>query len=322
MHTGIAFNDNLCHTGYGLSEIDDFMTVTEINSRRLAESLMKKSIGENRIRELEKRNAPGGMPNWLRQKPRTLIELRALRMDWYIWYAENTSDSGILGCMVYDMDSRVRCAAARNTKILEYELHLFACDQDKNVRLEITQNPNAGHRLLRKLSIDKSSDVRRGVALNVRTSVVILRSLACDKSPEVRSAVALNGRVPSKVIRLLINDSNNKVRLDAAKACMCLADSRSGYFQRLLSVDKYSEVRKIVGYFAVTRTVIKQLSTDRNSDVRKAVVLNSHVTPGTLKRLAKDANSIVREEAQKRLLKVTRATSRWNPRESSVPISA
>ena len=97
---------------------------------------------------------------WLREKPRTLGELRAEEIDWLRWMAANTDDQDLLRKLSQDPDS--------------------------DVRMWVACNPMTAKPVLGKLAEDPVVFVRRGVAQNSSTPVSLLVRLHDDADVMVR----------------------------------------------------------------------------------------------------------------------------------------
>jgi hypothetical protein len=103
---------------------------------------------------------------WLRQKPRTLGELRAKEIDWLRWMAANIQDQDLLEKLSQDSDS--------------------------DVRMWVACNPMTPKPVLRRLAEDLIVYVRRGVAQNSSTPAPLLAKLNDDADHVVRALVFRN----------------------------------------------------------------------------------------------------------------------------------
>ena len=114
---------------------------------------------------------------WLRQKPRTIGELRSEEIDWLRWMAANTNNRDLLEKLSQDLDS--------------------------DVRMWVACNPLTSRLVLEKLAEDPIVFVRRGVAQNRNTSATLLIRLADDLDSRVRALVFRNCSRQSAVFSLI-----------------------------------------------------------------------------------------------------------------------
>ena len=103
---------------------------------------------------------------WLREKPRTFGELRAVEIDWLRWMAANIRDRVVL--------------------------EKLSQDPDDDVRMWVACNPMTPERVLGELAGDSVVYVRRGVAQNESTPRAVLARLSEDADFSVRALVLRN----------------------------------------------------------------------------------------------------------------------------------
>jgi hypothetical protein len=123
-------------------------------------------IGEDLIVVYEGHYCTEDAVIWLRQKPRTIGELRSEEIDWLRWMAANT-----------------------NNRVL---LEKLSQDSDPDVRMWVACNPRSSRLVLEKLAEDPIVFVRRGVAQNRSTPVHLLIKLNADPDTRVRILVQTN----------------------------------------------------------------------------------------------------------------------------------
>ena len=123
-------------------------------------------IGEDLIVEYEGHYCTEDAVIWLRQKPRTIGELRSEEIDWLRWMAANT----------------------KNRDLLEK----LSRDPDTDVRMWVACNPLTSRLVLEKLAEDPIVFVRRGVAQNKSTPPHLLIKLNADPDTQVRILVHTN----------------------------------------------------------------------------------------------------------------------------------
>jgi hypothetical protein len=123
-------------------------------------------IGEDLIVVYEGHYCTEDAVIWLRQKPRTIGELRSEEIDWLRWMAANTNNRDLLEKLSQDLDS--------------------------DVRMWVACNPRTPRLVLEKLAEDPIVFVRRGVAQNRSTPVHLLIKLNADPDTRVRILVQTN----------------------------------------------------------------------------------------------------------------------------------
>jgi hypothetical protein len=123
-------------------------------------------IGEDLIAEYEGHYCTEDAVIWLRQKPRTIGELRAEEIDWLRWMAANTNNRDLL--------------------------EKLSQDSDPDVRMWVACNPMTPQTVLWRLAEDTVVFVRRGVAQNRSTSATLLIRLTNDLDSRVRALVFRN----------------------------------------------------------------------------------------------------------------------------------
>jgi hypothetical protein len=97
---------------------------------------------------------------WLRQKPRTIGELRSEEIDWLRWMAANTNNRDLLEKLSQDLDSDVRMWVACNPLTSRLVLEKLAEDPIVFVRRGVAQNKGTPAHLLIKLNADPDTQVR------------------------------------------------------------------------------------------------------------------------------------------------------------------
>jgi hypothetical protein len=117
-------------------------------------------IGENLIAVYEGLYFTEDALVWLRERPRTLGELRAQDIEWLRWMAANVDDQGLLEKLAQDLDTDVRMWVACNPMTPEMVLERLAEDSVVFVRRGVAQNKNAPMPLLTRLSDDADVVVR------------------------------------------------------------------------------------------------------------------------------------------------------------------
>jgi hypothetical protein len=117
---------------------------------------------------------------WLREKPRTFVELRAEDIDWLRWMAANVRDQDVL--------------------------EKLSQDPDTDVRMWVACNPMTPELVLGKLAEDPIVFVRRGVAQNKSTPTPLLARLNDDTDLAVRALVFRNRNNRSRRGNLLRED--------------------------------------------------------------------------------------------------------------------
>jgi hypothetical protein len=123
-------------------------------------------IGEDLIVVYEGHYCTEDAVIWLRQKPRTIGELRSEEIDWLRWMAANTNNRDLL--------------------------EKLSQDSDPDVRMWVACNPRTPRLVLEKLAEDPIVFVRRGVAQNRSTPVHLLIKLNADPDTRVRILVQTN----------------------------------------------------------------------------------------------------------------------------------
>jgi hypothetical protein len=83
------------------------MNLIELN-RSLVQLRLNEVIGEDVIVEYEGNYCTEDAVIWLRQKPRTIGELRSEEIDWLRWMAANTNNRDLLEKLSQDSDPDVR----------------------------------------------------------------------------------------------------------------------------------------------------------------------------------------------------------------------
>jgi hypothetical protein len=114
-------------------------------------------IGADSIAVYEGQDFTEDAVAWLREKPRTLRELRAEEIDWLRWMALNTPNQEVLAKLAQDLNFDVRMRVACNRLAPEQVLAKLADDSSVYVRRGVAQNNLAPAQSLVKLSDD--SDV-------------------------------------------------------------------------------------------------------------------------------------------------------------------
>jgi hypothetical protein len=123
-------------------------------------------IGEDLIAVYEGHYCTEDAVIWLRQKPRTIGELRSEEIEWLRWMAANTNNRDLLEKLSQDFDS--------------------------DVRMWVACNPLTSRLVLEKLAEDPIVFVRRGVAQNKSTPAHLLIRLNADPDTQVRILVQAN----------------------------------------------------------------------------------------------------------------------------------
>jgi hypothetical protein len=117
-------------------------------------------IGEDLIAEYEGHYCTEDAVIWLRQKPRTIGELRCEEIDWLRWMAANTNNRDLLEKLSQDFDSDVRMWVACNPLTSQTVLWRLAEDTVVFVRRGVAQNKSTPAHLLIKLNADPDTQVR------------------------------------------------------------------------------------------------------------------------------------------------------------------
>jgi hypothetical protein len=117
-------------------------------------------IGEELIAVYEGLDATEDALLWLRERRRTLGELRARDLDWLRWMAANIDDQNLLEKLAQDPDTDVRMWVACNPMTPEMVLGELAEDPIVFVRRGVAQNKSAPMLLLTRLSDDADVVVR------------------------------------------------------------------------------------------------------------------------------------------------------------------
>jgi hypothetical protein len=117
-------------------------------------------IGEELIAVYEGLDATEDALLWLRERRRTLGELRARDLDWLRWMAANIDDQNLLEKLAQDPDTDVRMWVACNPMTPEMVLGELAEDPIVFVRRGVAQNKSAPMPLLTRLSDDADVVVR------------------------------------------------------------------------------------------------------------------------------------------------------------------
>lgn len=135
---------------------------------------------------------------------------------------------------------------------------------------------------------DSANAVFKALALNPSCPEDLLMKLAKDPDPEVRSAVAENSLTPPEILRTLAKDKSREVRESVAR-------NTSTPGETLNVMAKVSYLREIIAENpSISMTLLKELSVNRNEDVRSAVAQNPTISPEMLTVLAKDSAYMVR----------------------------
>jgi hypothetical protein len=124
--------------------------------------------------------------NWLREKPRTFVELRSHSLAWWRWLAQHCSHPDVLEKLASDPDADVRYYIAQNSNTPVTTLEKLASDPDADVRYYIARNSNTPVTTLEKLASDPNAAVRYKIARNANTPVTTLEKLASDPDAAVR----------------------------------------------------------------------------------------------------------------------------------------
>jgi hypothetical protein len=111
-------------------------------------------IGNNLIAVYEGLDATKDALAWLREKPRTFIELRTKDLDWLRWMAANIDDQDLLKELSQDPDSDVRMWVACNPMTPKPVLWELSEDPIVFVRRGVAQNGNTPAPLLARLNND------------------------------------------------------------------------------------------------------------------------------------------------------------------------
>src|ERR1700727_2297240 len=117
-------------------------------------------IGEDLIVVYEGHYCTEDAVIWLRQKPRTIGELRSEEIEWLRWMAANTNNRDLLEKLSQDLDSDVRMWVACNPMTPQTVLWRLAEDTVVFVRRGVAQNPSTSTGLLIKLPADLDSRAR------------------------------------------------------------------------------------------------------------------------------------------------------------------
>jgi hypothetical protein len=117
-------------------------------------------IGEDLIAVYEGHYCTEDAVIWLRQKPRTIGELRSEEIDWLRWMAANTNNPDLLEKLSQDFDSDVRMWVAGNPLTSRLVLEKLAEDPIVFVRRGVAQNKSTPAHLLIKLNADPDTQVR------------------------------------------------------------------------------------------------------------------------------------------------------------------
>ena len=117
-------------------------------------------IGEDLIIVYEGHYCTEDAVIWLRQKPRTIGELRSEEIDWLRWMAANTNNRDLLERLSQDFDSDVRMWVACNPLTSRLVLEKLAEDPIVFVRRGVAQNKSTPPHLLIKLNADPDTQVR------------------------------------------------------------------------------------------------------------------------------------------------------------------
>lgn len=121
---------------------------------------LNRVIGDDLETVYEGLDATEDVLRWLRQKPRTLGELRAKDIDWLRWMAANIDDQDLLEDLSQDPDADVRMWVACNPMTPKRVLGQLAEDSIVFVRRGVAQNSNTPTPLLARLSDDADYMVR------------------------------------------------------------------------------------------------------------------------------------------------------------------
>src|ERR1700677_5201630 len=103
---------------------------------------------------------------WLRQKRRTIGELRSEEIDWLRWMAANTNNPDLLEKLSQDFDTDVRMWVACNPVTPRLVLETLAEDPTVFVRRGVAQNKSTPTHLLIRLNADPDLQVRAFVLRN------------------------------------------------------------------------------------------------------------------------------------------------------------
>ena len=136
---------------------------------------------------------------------------------------------------------------------------------------------------------ESANEVFKALALNPSCSREILTKLAKDPDPEVRSAVAENSMTPAEILKALAKDKCREVRESVAR-------NTSTPVETLDVMAKVSYLREIIAENpSISITLLKELSINRNENVRCGVAVNPITTPEILKIFAFDSSPSVRD---------------------------
>ncbi|MCU0518951.1 MAG: hypothetical protein MUC60_19225, partial [Oscillatoria sp. Prado101] len=184
----------------------------------------------------------------------------------------------------------------------------LAEDSESEVRRNVAANPNTPVSILEQLAEDSDSEVRRKVAANPNKSVSLLMKLAKAQELDIRTEIASNPNTPVSVLEQLLGDPEETIlQIAVGRYVAKNPDGLTVVLQHYPkdSTPKYSSPRYSRLFILLHPQVPSNVLAEHRRSLwwweRYAVAQHPNTPPKTLKRLAGDANLLVRAAARANL---------------------
>ena len=176
-------------------------------------------------------------------------------------------------------------------------LEKYSTDGNPDIRIQVASHKNASADILRKLAKDTDKRVRLAVTTqNPNITSSLLDELGTDWDPDIRIQVASHKNASADILRKLAKDTDKRVRLAVATQNPNITSSLLDE----LCTDENIEIRKLVADSSITSPdTLRRLSIDSNPQIRSAVLKNSSVTSDILEKLASDISVDIRIQVAK-----------------------
>ncbi|MDX2087770.1 MAG: hypothetical protein SFX73_07970 [Kofleriaceae bacterium] len=177
----------------------------------------------------------------------------------------------VLATLVADPSEDVRTALARNKALTPSLQEALAKDADEDVREVLAANPAITPEVLARLANDAANDVQLAVCASPNVTPALLERLALNHYYKVRVAVVANAQTPAETLALLASDDDN--------------DVVNAFIQRKdLPVE-----------------AVEALARSHRVDARTVAAKHPALSIPTLRKLANDEDSRVRDPAKHRM---------------------
>jgi len=276
-------------------------------------------ITEEQIQIAEKAGACESALDWLREKPRTWIELFSRNNEWFYWaidlipfpqdilnhFMESdiedlkqsvlfnrniTSEMIVIISQQYDESFWIKKRIADHIKTPVEILSKYSKDESLDIRSALARNPSSSTEILRDLYKNKDFDgwVTYSLAQNPSSPVDILWDILQNNDSYEETSIAENPSINDDIINYIINNGlvTSRCRLAHNQALsldqikILLKDKNPNVHEHVARYSKYQEVHKIL------------LNSD-NTEIKYNLALNINISSEDLETISENSPDFV-----------------------------